>query len=580
MKKALFRAVCWALVLSLFPAWMMAAGDRYKMAYASREGGSLDVWVAELDASFNLLSKKRLTSAPAEEDTPIWSVDGKWIAYRSEVDGPPALWIMDADGNQKTKVFQGEFGYDLRPQFWSTDGKTIYGLYSNPGDGEVAMFDVATGQKTMLTSVSGLNTQSYGLDADRAKVAFVRGDQGNGWTNRLYTADFFSAGSDFINIQLLGAAVPSPHWPEISPAGDRIVFTIESPPQDANTGLGIINLDGTGFRVVIPQAGGRFIIDPIWIDEDHIIYSGESVSDIRLYLLDLATLERRPLTFFRSSQASVFAVRNSAPVAAAKDISLAADGSCQAMAAAADFDNGSSDPDGDELTFAISPQGPYPLGETQVTLTVTDANGASAEATALVTVYDETAPVPDLAALPTLTGQCSVEIPAAPTATDNCAGLIIGKTADPLSYAAQGTYIVTWVFEDGHGNASTQTQTVVVKDTVAPVIQAISASPDTLWSPNHKMVPVTIAVTATDACSAAVTSRIVAVESNEPEDGLGDGDTAPDWEFTGLLTLNLRAERSGTGDGRTYTIIVECKDANGNVTTGTATVTVPKNKGR
>ena len=66
--------------------------------------------------------------------------------------------------------------------------------------------------------------------------------------------------------------------------------------------------------------------------------------------------------------------------------------------------------------------------------------------------------------------------------------------------------------------------------------------------------------------------------SSEPDNGLGDGDTANDIAITGAMTLNLRAERSGTGNGRTYTITVEAKDAAGNTTLRTTTVSVPKNQ--
>ena len=54
--------------------------------------------------------------------------------------------------------------------------------------------------------------------------------------------------------------------------------------------------------------------------------------------------------------------------------------------------------------------------------------------------------------------------------------------------------------------------------------------------------------------------KIIAVTSNEPDNGLGDGDTAGDIQVTGNLTVNLRAERGGNGNGRTYTITVEAKD--------------------
>jgi hypothetical protein len=43
------------------------------------------------------------------------------------------------------------------------------------------------------------------------------------------------------------------------------------------------------------------------------------------------------------------------------------------------------------------------------------------------------------------------------------------------------------------------------------------------------------------------------------------------------MTLDLRAESSGMGNGRTYTITVEARDAAGNASTRTVTVFVPRN---
>jgi len=81
------------------------------------------------------------------------------------------------------------------------------------------------------------------------------------------------------------------------------------------------------------------------------------------------------------------------------------------------------------------------------------------------------------------------------------------------------------------------------------------------------MQPVTLSVSATDNCHVART-RIVGATSNEPG-------SSPDWELTGDLTLNLRAERSGKGAGRLYSITVECADDAGNTSTAAATVAVP-----
>jgi hypothetical protein len=115
-------------------------------------------------------------------------------------------------------------------------------------------------------------------------------------------------------------------------------------------------------------------------------------------------------------------------------------------------------------------------------------------------------------------------------------------------------------------------------DVVPPSVSSVSASPNVLWPPNHKMMPVAVAVAASDNCS-AITSRIVGVTSNEPVNALGDGNTDPDWVVTGPLALLLRTERSGTGTGRVYTITVESNDVTGNKSTAFTSVLVPHDQG-
>jgi hypothetical protein len=115
----------------------------------------------------------------------------------------------------------------------------------------------------------------------------------------------------------------------------------------------------------------------------------------------------------------------------------------------------------------------------------------------------------------------------------------------------------------------------VLRDIEPPVIHNLVANPSVLWPPNHRMVPIVVNVDATDNSSVAV-SRIVAVHCNEPENGPGDGSDVSDWEITDDLTVSLRAERSGLGVGRTYTITVECSDPSGNSVVREVTVTVPR----
>jgi hypothetical protein len=118
-----------------------------------------------------------------------------------------------------------------------------------------------------------------------------------------------------------------------------------------------------------------------------------------------------------------------------------------------------------------------------------------------------------------------------------------------------------------------------VRDTTPPTIVSITASPNSLWPPNHKPVAVTISVIASDLVDPHPTSHITSVSSNQPINGIGDGNTATDWTITGPLTLNLLAERTGGAD-RVYTITIETTDFSGNAAHGTVTVTVPQSRGR
>src|SRR5262245_54394367 len=156
----------------------------------------------------------------------------------------------------------------------------------------------------------------------------------------------------------------------------------------------------------------------------------------------------------------------------------------------------------------------------------------------------------------------------------------ISLTQVPPSPYGVGATNVTLTVTDDHGASDSCTATVTVVDITPPVISSIAATPNLLWPPNHKLVPVTVAASVADACDATPVCQILSVSSNEPVDGLGDGDTSPDWNITGPLAVALRAERSGTGSGRVYTLTVRCADASGNASTGTVAVAVPHSRGR
>lgn len=85
-----------------------------------------------------------------------------------------------------------------------------------------------------------------------------------------------------------------------------------------------------------------------------------------------------------------------------------------------------------------------------------------------VIVGDNIPPVPNMATLPDVTGDCHTTVSTIPTATDNCAGTINATTADPLSYSLPGTYVIHWTYSDGNGNTATQNQNIIVTAPALP----------------------------------------------------------------------------------------------------------------
>lgn len=123
-----------------------------------------------------------------------------------------------------------------------------------------------------------------------------------------------------------------------------------------------------------------------------------------------------------------------------------------------------------DVTFPINTQ-----GTTQVTWTYDDGLGNVTSQTQDFIIVDLTVPVPDSTSLPDLLDQCQVMTLVAPTANDNCAGTITGTTSSMVPITVPGTSTITWTFDDGNGNISTQNQ-AVINPTIDNTVMVIGAT--------------------------------------------------------------------------------------------------------
>ena len=242
------------------------------------------------------------------------------------------------------------------------------------------------------------------------------------------------------------------------------------------------------------------------------------------------------------------------------------------------------------VTITVS-QSPAPgtlvgLGTTTITLTANDGssnnNGAgNSSINCPANIVASTDP-----------GVCYATVnPGTATATDNCDNnpTIAGHRSDNQALNApypKGTTTSTWTATDASGNSSSCTQTVTVNDTEPPVITFNGQTPS-MWPPNHSyhtFTPADFISSVSDNCGGVSISdvSITSATSDEAEDDplLGDGNTLNDIVIaSNCKSIQLRAERVNSGNGRVYTIYFKLKDTSGNVTTGSAKVYSPKNQG-
>ena len=149
------------------------------------------------------------------------------------------------------------------------------------------------------------------------------------------------------------------------------------------------------------------------------------------------------------------------------------------------------------------------------------------------------------------------------------APLFTAPSPSVISVMSPGVTRAIYRAADYAGNLEAERQITVRIDKSSPELRGMPATDCTLWPPNKKMVRVAV-ISATDSVSGvAAGSLLVSATSNEAQSAAG-----PDIIINGG-TVELRADRLGTGKGRTYTISASVKDIAGNTTTAKATCVVP-----
>lgn len=185
-----------------------------------------------------------------------------------------------------------------------------------------------------------------------------------------------------------------------------------------------------------------------------------SATNLSRFTFDIISFGSSPDTFIVSYAAigttfnDVIPVSNQSPVAVCTNVTVSAGTNCMADAS---IDDGSYDPDDDPITTTQSPEGPYPLGTNDVTLTVVDDHGATNTCIATVIVMDTTAPTitcPSNMTVQATSAEGAI-VNFSAVASDNCGSAEVTYEPEPGSTFPIGVTTVQCTATDDAGNEST-----------------------------------------------------------------------------------------------------------------------------
>lgn len=562
-------------------------------------GPDRNIWFTEFDArsigvlnlSTNAISHYPLPS-PASNPTRIaMGPDGQlWFAETGPGDAAPS--DFGANNNIGEISVSGEIKEFRLPMTDSDPAGVVLGP-----DGNVWFTEAATGDVRQITAGGKISDPFPAGTVTSMPAGIVTGPDANLW--------FTESSADKLGMLTLAGKLTEFPLPATGSSPTEIVAGADGKlwfSESSKDKIGRVSTAGVIDEFITPTgnsvpAGATLGPDcNIWFTESNANLIGriDSAGNITEFKIPTANSQPSGIAlgpdgnlWFAESAANQIAelIPPSGSSTACSRVDLPPAAKCQSAkvstdagactAASASIDNGSFDPQNLTLTESTSPAGPYHLGNTEVTLTARRSPLIASACAANVEVDDAEPPkiTCPTAVVAECTSPAGAPVTLTPTANDNCPAMGEAVCAGSGSTFALGTTLVTCSVTDGSHNTSSCTASVNVRDTVPPAITSVSASPATLWPPNHKQTSVTISVSATDACDPSVASRcsIVGVTSNQTS-------SAGAFQVTGPRTVVLAAERDGSG-ARNYIIQVKCSDVSGNSSLGTTIVTVPHDQG-
>jgi Tol biopolymer transport system component len=199
-----------------------------KIAFRSDVSGNFDIYVVNADGT----ERTRLTDDPAGDSEPVFSPNASKIAFSSTRDGDAEIYLMDADGSNQIRLTDVP-GIDSTPAFSPDGSQVVFKSTRNNLDGEIYLMNIDGTGQVNLTNHSGDDGEP-GFSPDGTKIIFSSFRNGS---RDIYVMDI--DGSNQIPL------TNNPSFdsgPTVSPDGSKIAFVTD---RDGDNEIYVMNADGS-----------------------------------------------------------------------------------------------------------------------------------------------------------------------------------------------------------------------------------------------------------------------------------------------------------------------------------------------
>jgi Tol biopolymer transport system component len=254
------------------PVW---SPDGRTIAFENLRDGNGEIYVVNADGS----GQRRLTRNPARDFAPTWSPDGRRIAFvRDRGRGRahrPEVYVMNADGSRQLRLVRR--GREPR---WSPDGRRLAFTRGQSG-GSVYVVNVDGSEERNVTRGPG---RHFAWSPDGRRIAFDSARDGD---SEIYVVN--SDGGGLLRLTREPTYDDTPAW---SPDGRKIAFTTK---REGNFDVYVMNASGSGKRRLTrnPAYDGSPVYSP---DGHKIAFTTKRDGNLEVYVMNPDGNGQRNLT--------------------------------------------------------------------------------------------------------------------------------------------------------------------------------------------------------------------------------------------------------------------------------------------